>query len=104
MATPPSNTLVPAAVSDTTWMRQVRPGTNIVHIIPIRDLRPHRAGIDCECRPQRVLPPFGRTRQIVLLLHSAWDAREWLSADGRVDVADAIVDTFDEADDDDDED
>jgi len=94
----PRELVVPTAVYDQTWTRAVRPGTNVVHIMPMRDLRPHRAGIDCECRPQRVLPPFGETRHIVLL-HNAWDVRELLSADGRVDVEDAIVDTFDEADD-----
>ncbi len=82
-------------VYDTTWMRTMRPGTNVVHIIPIHDLRPHRAGIDCECQPQRVVPPFGGKSHIVLL-HQAWDAREYLSCECAADVEDVVAETFDE--------
>jgi hypothetical protein len=83
---------------DMSWTREVRPGTNVVHIIPMRDLRPHRAGIDCECQPQRILPPFGsRSRQIVML-HAAWDCRELLHPEEESNHQAAVLLVADEVD------
>jgi hypothetical protein len=85
--TPPTDPTPPddhrprlTAVYDNTWQRQIRPGTCVVHIIPVHDLRPHRAGVDCECQPQPIVSPFGYARGPVLL-HSAWDCREHLAPD-----------------------
>jgi hypothetical protein len=66
----------PPRSSRISWMRAVRPGTHVVHIMPVRDLRPHRAGVDCECQPGRTMPPFSGDHLIVLL-HQAWDCREY---------------------------
>lgn len=77
------------AVYDQTWQRLVRPGTKVVHIVPARDLRPHRAGVDCECQPQAIIPPFGYHGGPTFL-HAAWDAREHLHAESAVEAQAAI--------------
>lgn len=40
---------------------------DLVHILPVNDLRPHREAIDCDCRP---LVEDG------VCIHNSWDGRE----------------------------
>lgn len=45
-----------------------------VHLVPHRDLRPHRFGLDCPCLPQAVAGPGG----MPLIRHQSWDCREYM--------------------------
>jgi hypothetical protein len=41
--------------------------SELVHVLPINDARPHRESVDCECRPR----VEGR-----VCIHNSWDGRE----------------------------
>ena len=43
------------------------------HIVPEDDIREHRLGLDCECRPNLI--PEDSTHYAVII-HNAWDGRE----------------------------
>jgi hypothetical protein len=75
------------AVYDHSWIRAFRPGTSVLHLIPLQDLRPHRAGLDCECRPQ-IMPGCAAGGGIgTFILHVAWDCREFLHQDSEASAA-----------------
>jgi hypothetical protein len=48
-----------------------------VHIIPLDDLRPHQASIDCACKPYR------DPETDALIIHIAYDGREFAEEEER---------------------
>lgn len=42
------------------------------HVVPNFDVRPHRLGVDCECRPSVEYV----AADVLLVWHQAWDGRE----------------------------
>jgi hypothetical protein len=50
---------------------------DIVHVVPVDDLRPHRFGSDCECQPRVECD----VNSDFVVVHHAWDAREYFDLD-----------------------
>jgi hypothetical protein len=55
-------------------MRDLTPEENVVHVVPINDLREHSidARFPCECLPEEQFVEGGG----VVIVHNSWDGRE----------------------------
>mgnify|MGYP003402591777 CR=1 FL=1 len=59
--------------SDTSKQWEVIKLVNAVHVIPLNDTSPHFETLECPCKASIEI-----TRQKTLVVHNAWDWREYL--------------------------